>query len=84
MSMERRRRLIGTVASDKMEKTVIVRVERSIRHPLYRKVLRRSKNYACHDANNEAKPGDMVQMVESRPLSRTKRWTLEQIIRKAE
>ena len=46
MSMERRRRLIGTVVSDKMEKTVIVRVERSIRHPLYRKVLRRSKNYA--------------------------------------
>ena len=76
MSMERRRRLIGTVVSDKMEKTVIVRVERSIRHPLYRKVLRRSKNYACHDANNEAKPGDMVQ-------SRTKRWMLEQIVRKA-
>jgi small subunit ribosomal protein S17 len=66
-----------------MAKTIIVRVERSIRHPLYRKVLRRSKNYACHDEQNQAKPGDLVQMVESRPLSRTKRWTLEQIVRKA-
>ncbi len=83
MSMETRRRLVGTVVSDKMEKTIIVRVERSIRHPLYKKVLKRGKNYACHDEKNEAKPGDLVQMVEWRPLSRSKRWMLEQVMRKA-
>jgi small subunit ribosomal protein S17 len=81
--MENRRRLTGVVVSDKMQKTIIVRVERSIRHPLYRKVLKRGKNYACHDEKNEAKPGDLVQMIEWRPLSATKRWMLESVVRKA-
>ena len=83
MSMETRRRLPGTVVSDKMQKTIIVRVERSIRHSLYKKVLQRGKNYACHDEKNEAKPGDLVQIVEWRPLSASKRWMLESIVRKA-
>jgi small subunit ribosomal protein S17 len=83
MSIEKRRRLVGTVVSDKMNKTIVVRVERSIRHPLYQKVLHRGKNYKAHDETNSAHEGDMVQIVESRPLSATKRWALEQIVRKA-
>jgi small subunit ribosomal protein S17 len=83
MSMENRRRLVGVVVSDKMQKTIVVEVERSIRHPVYRKVLRRSKRYKAHDEQNSAKPGDTVQIMEWRPLSADKRWKLEQIIRKA-
>jgi small subunit ribosomal protein S17 len=83
MSMENRRRLVGVVVSDKMTKTIVVRVERSIRHPLYQKVLHRGKNFKAHDETNSAHAGDTVQIVESRPLSATKRWALEQIIRKA-
>ena len=83
MSMEKRRRLTGVVVSDKMMKTIVVRVDRSIRHPLYQKVLRRGKNYKAHDETNSAHEGDLVQLVESRPLSADKRWQLEQIIQKA-
>ena len=83
MSMEKRRRLIGVVVSDKMQKTIVVRVERSIRHPLYQKVMRRGKNFKAHDETNSAHEGDLVQLVESHPLSATKRWQLEQIIQKA-
>lgn len=83
MSIEKRRRLEGVVVSDKMAKTIVVRVDRSIRHPLYQKVLRRGKNFKAHDETNSAHEGDMVRIVESRPLSATKRWALEEIIRKA-
>jgi len=83
MSMENRRRLVGVVVSDKMQKTIVVEVERSIRHPVYRKVLRRSKRYKAHDEQNSAKPGDRVQIMEWRPLSADKRWKLEHILRKA-
>jgi small subunit ribosomal protein S17 len=83
MSMEKRRRLVGVVVSDKMAKTIVVRVDRTIRHPLYQKVLRRGKNFKAHDEGNTAHEGDVVQIVESRPLSATKRWQLEQIVRKA-
>ncbi|MCL4505981.1 MAG: 30S ribosomal protein S17 [Chloroflexi bacterium] len=83
MSMEKRRRLTGVVVSDKMAKTIVVRVDRSIRHPLYQKVVRRGKNFKAHDETNSAHEGDMVQIVESRPLSATKRWALEQILHKA-
>ena len=83
MSMEKRRRLTGVVVSDKMTKTIVVRVDRSIRHRLYQKVLRRGKNFKAHDEGSTAHEGDLVQIVESRPLSATKRWQLEQRVRKA-
>ncbi|MBO9345501.1 MAG: 30S ribosomal protein S17 [Chloroflexi bacterium] len=84
MAEERRRRLIGTVVSDKMQKTIVVRVERTLRHPLYKKVLTRSKKYKAHDENELAREGDIVQIVEHRPISKTKRWMLEQIIQRKE
>ncbi|MCS7088045.1 MAG: 30S ribosomal protein S17 [Thermoflexales bacterium] len=80
MSEDRRRRLIGVVISDKMQKTIVVRVSRTLRHPLYKKVITRSKNYKAHDEHNTAKPGDVVQIVEHRPISKTKRWMLEKIL----
>ncbi len=69
-----RRVLRGTVVSDKGDKTVIVRVERMIKHPLYKKYIKRSKRYAAHDPDNRFKVGDVVQIRECRPLSKTKRW----------
>mgnify|MGYP001038291310 FL=1 len=84
MAEERRRRLIGTVVSDKMQKTIVVRVERTLRHPIYKKVLTRSKKYKAHDENELAHEGDLVQIVEHRPISKTKRWMLEQIIQRKE
>ncbi|MFN3704853.1 MAG: 30S ribosomal protein S17 [Thermoflexales bacterium] len=82
MSEERRRRLVGEVVSDKMQKTIVVRVERTFRHPLYKKVVIRSKKYKAHDENESAREGDIVQIVEHRPISKTKRWMLESIIEK--
>jgi len=79
----RRRRLIGYVVSDKMDKTVVVRVERLFRHPLYGKVVRRSKKYMAHDEENACRVGDKVRIVESRPLSRHKRWVVEKILERA-
>jgi small subunit ribosomal protein S17 len=78
--MGRRRRLIGRVVSDKMEKTVVVKVDRLKRHPLYKKVIRRSKKYMAHDEGNRCRVGDLVRIVESRPLSRHKRWVVEEIL----
>ncbi len=69
-----RRVLRGTVVSDKGDKTVIVRVDRRIMHPLYKKYIRRSKRYAAHDPENRFKVGDVVEIRECRPISRTKRW----------
>lgn len=69
-----RRVLQGIVVSDKMDKTIVVKVERQITHPLYKKVIRRSKKYAAHDENNTAKTGDVVKIRECRPLSKRKRW----------
>lgn len=68
--------LVGTVVSDKMDKTVVVRVERTYRHPLYGKVIRTHKKYHAHDEQNRCKVGDIVRIRESRPLSRTKRWVV--------
>jgi len=79
-----RRTLIGRVTSDKMDKTVVVAVERSYRHPLYGKVVRRQKKYVAHDESNEAREGDLVSIQESRPLSRTKRWLVEQILERTQ
>lgn len=79
---ERRKRLVGRVVSDKMDKTVVVRVERLVRHPRYGKVLRRTKKYKAHDEGNVCRVGDVVRIVESRPLSREKRWVVEEILKR--
>jgi len=75
---------IGTVVSDKMEKTAVVAVESYYRHPLYKKILRKIKKLKVHDPDNKTKIGDVVKIAETRPLSKTKRWRLLEIIRKAE
>ena len=69
-----KRVLQGVVVSDKMDKTVVVKVERRIMHPLYKKFIRRSKKYAAHDEKNGVKLGDVVKIRECRPISRRKRW----------
>ncbi len=69
-----KRILIGTVVSDKTDKTVTVKVERKVKHPLYGKIIRRSKKYHAHDEANEYKPGDTVRIEETRPISKTKTW----------
>ena len=78
-----RKRLIGEVVSNKMEKTVVVIVRRTRRHPLYGKVIRLSKHYKAHDENNECKLGDRVRIVESRPYSKDKRFRVEEILTRA-
>lgn len=69
-----KRILQGTVVSDRGEKTVVVRVERRYKHPLYKKILRTSKKYSAHDPDNRFKIGDAVRIQECRPISKTKRW----------
>ncbi len=75
-----RKSKIGRVVSDKMDKTIVVSVERLTRHPLYKRVVRASSKFAAHDELNSAKVGDTVRIEESRPLSRTKRWRLVEVI----
>jgi small subunit ribosomal protein S17 len=75
-----RRRLTGHVVKDKMNKTVTVRVDRMVRHPLYGKYVRRSTNYHVHDENNECHTGDTVLIEESRPISKTKSWKVAQLV----
>lgn len=81
--MERKRELVGKVVSDKTDKTITVLVETYKNHPLYKKRVKYSKKYAAHDEKNEAKIGDTVRIVETRPLSRTKRFRLVEIVEKA-
>ncbi len=78
-----RKSMIGTVTSDKMEKTITVSVETVKQHPLYKKTIRTNKKYKAHDENNEAKAGDVVKIMETRPLSRDKRWKLTEVVQKA-
>lgn len=78
-----RKSQIGVVVSDKMEKTIVVKVETRVAHPLYGKTMLTSKKYKAHDENNEARIGDRVQIVETRPLSKDKRWRLQTIVEKA-
>jgi small subunit ribosomal protein S17 len=75
--------LVGRVVSDKMDKTVVVRVDRLHRHPTYKKVIRASKKYKAHDAENACGIGDVVRIAESRPISRDKRWVVQEIVQKA-
>ena len=74
----------GTVTSDKMDKSVTVAVERTYRHPVYKKVVRRTKRVLAHDESNQCQVGDVVRIVESKPLSRRKRWRLQSIVSKVE
>jgi small subunit ribosomal protein S17 len=78
-----RKTLVGKVISNKMQKTVVVEVERTRRHPLYGKVIRVHKNYKAHDENNECKIGDQVRIVESRPYSKDKHFRVEAILNRA-
>ena len=78
-----KRTLIGRVVSDKMEKTVTVLVERKVKHPVYGKVMVRSKKYHAHNEGNTAKSGDLVQIEETRPISRTKAWRVTEVLEKA-
>jgi len=83
--MERGRRKVrsGRVVSDKMDKTVVVAVETLVRHPLYGRIVRRTSKFKAHDENNECRIGDVVEIVETRPLSREKRWRVSRVIEKA-
>ncbi|MEW9898938.1 30S ribosomal protein S17 [Chitinivorax sp. PXF-14] len=83
MSEKSVRTLTGRVVSDKMDKTVTVLVERQVKHPLYGKVIRRSKKYHAHDENNEYREGDLVTIEETRPLSKTKAWVVTLLVEKA-
>ncbi len=78
------RTLVGRVVSDKMQETATVLVERRVKHPMYGKVITRSKKYHAHNANNDAKMGDLVQIVECRPMSRTKTWQIAKLLERAE
>lgn len=74
---------IGQVTSDKMDKTIVVTISERLRHPLYGKAIKRTKKYKAHDENNECKIGDKVKIVETRPLSKDKRWKLVEIVEKS-
>ncbi len=83
--MERKRKTrFGRVVSNKMDKTVVVAVETPKRHPLYKKIIKRAVKYKAHDEHNECGLGDIVRIVETRPLSRQKRWRVAEIITKGE
>lgn len=71
---------VGTVVSDKTDKTIVVKVERQISHPLYKRTMKQSKKFMAHDEENKAKIGDRVEIIESRPLSRRKRWRLVRVL----
>ena len=79
----RRKERIGIVVSDKMDKTITVSVDRSFHHPKYDKMVRTSTKFKAHDENNSAKTGDTVRIEETRPISKTKRWRLVEVVKKA-
>lgn len=76
--------LKGTVISDKMDKTIVVSVERTFQEPYYKKTIKSRKKYKAHDENNRCKVGDIVEIIESKPISRTKRWTVFRILKEGE
>ncbi|HEX7246540.1 MAG TPA: 30S ribosomal protein S17 [Actinomycetota bacterium] len=83
--VERGRRKVrtGVVVSDKMDKTVLVRIDRKVTHPLYRKTVRRSSKLAAHDEQNDVRVGDTVRVMETRPISKSKRWRVVEIVERA-
>lgn len=78
-----RRQVVGTIVSNKMDKSVVVQVERLVKHPLYKKYIRRRNKYMAHDQENTCQIGDRVLITEARPLSKVKRWRVSRIIEKA-
>ena len=78
-----KRTLTGRVVSDKMDKTIVVLIERRVKHPMYDKIIVRSKRYHAHDDKNEAKSGDLVEIQECRPIAKTKSWQVIRLIEKA-
>lgn len=80
----RRQTKVGTVVSDKMEKSVVVAVERTVMHPLYHRYVKRTSKFVAHDSKNECRVGDQVVIVSTRPLSKTKRWKVREILKRAE
>ena len=83
--MEKKHKVrVGRVVSDKMDKTVVVAIETPKRHPLYKKTVKRTVKYKAHDENNQCRLGDTVQIIETRPLSRQKRWRVAEIITRKE
>lgn len=78
-----RKAKIGTVASDKMDKSIVVSVERLVRHPLYKKYFKKTSKFIAHDEKNQCREGDKVKIMETRPLSKMKRWRLVEVIEKA-
>lgn len=79
-----RKTRVGKVVSDKMDKTIVVAIENSVKHPLYGKIVKRTYKLKAHDENNECKVGDKVEVMETRPLSKDKRWRLVEIVEKAQ
>lgn len=80
---KRRKVLRGRVVSDKMQKSVVVSIERLVKHPLYGKRIKRTTRYTAHDETNDSKEGDLVEIMETRPLSKTKRWRVIRVIERA-
>ena len=80
---KKKRELTGLIVSDKMDKSVVVQVERSIQHKVYKKYIKRYKKYHAHDENNECNMGDVVKITETRPLSKLKRFRVSEIVKKA-
>lgn len=79
----RRQSKVGVVTSNRMQKTIVVKVTRQVQHPLYERIVRVVKKFYAHDENGEARPGDVVRIVETRPLSRLKRWRLAEVIQRS-
>lgn len=83
MTQQKKKSVVGKVVSDKMDKTIVVAVARTVRHPVYDKVIHRVSKMHAHDETNSAKVGDVVEISESRPLSKLKTWKLEKIVESA-
>jgi len=82
MAEGRRKILLGEVVSNRMHKTITVKVERRVRHPMYERVIKRSKKFHAHDEHNQCRIGDVVRIIETRPLSKTKCWRLLEVVRR--
>ena len=83
MAANNRKERIGKVVSDKMDKTVVVAVERKVQHDLYKRVINRTSRFMAHDEEDECKVGDKVKIVETKPISKNKTWKIDEIVRKA-
>jgi len=80
---KRKRKLVGIVISNKMEKTIVVQVDRLVKHPLYKKYMKRKSKFFAHDNENSCNIGDTVSIIECRPLSKNKRWRIVEVLKKA-